>query len=149
MGNRRIHTALFLAYCAGMLWLLFDRPGSMEGIPYWEQVARQVNLIPFRTLRLFTQLLDSPRPEFVRAAIVNLGGNIIMFIPLGFLLPRVFPKCASLLRVLLVTAAIITAVEVTQLFTLVGSCDIDDLILNVLGSALGFGLHKCAKKPAP
>ena len=149
MGNRRIHTALFLAYCAGMLWLLFDRPGSIEGIPYWEQVARQVNLIPFRTLRLFTQLLDSPRPEFVRAAVINLGGNIIMFIPLGFLLPRVFPKCNSLSRVLLATAAIITAVEVTQLFTLVGSCDIDDLILNVLGSGLGFGIHKCAKKPAP
>ena len=149
MGNRRIYTALFMVYCTGMLWLLFDRPGYVEGIPYWEQVTHQLNLIPFRTLRLFAGLLDSPRPEYVRAAVINLGGNIIMFIPLGFLLPRVFSKCTSLSRVLLVTAVIITVVEIIQLFTLVGSCDIDDLILNVFGSGLGFGIHKCTKKPAP
>lgn len=145
MNNRKIHAAVFMAYCALMLWLLFDRPGYVEGIPYWEQVAKQMNLIPFRTLRLFAGLLDSSKPEYVRAAIINLGGNIIMFIPLGLLLPRVFPKCTSLLRALLSTAAIITAVELLQLFTLVGSCDIDDLILNTLGAGLGYGLHKIAK----
>ena len=149
MARRRIYTALFMTYCALMLWLLFDRPGFVEGIPYWEQVAQQVNLIPFRTLRLFAGLLDSPRPEYVRAAVINLGGNIIMFIPLGFLLPRVFPRCTSLPRVLLTTAVIIMAVEVIQLLTLVGSCDIDDLILNILGSSLGFWIPKCIKKPAP
>lgn len=145
MNNRKIHAAVFMAYCALMLWLLFDRPGYVEGIPYWEQVAKQMNLIPFRTLRLFAGLLDSSKPEYVRAAIINLGGNIIMFIPLGLLLPRVFPKCTSLLRALLSTAAIITAVELLQLFTLVGSCDIDDLILNTLGAGLGYGLHTIAK----
>lgn len=149
MGSRKTDTALFVAYCALMLWLLFDRPGYVEGIPYWEQVSGQLNLIPFRTLRLFAQLLDSTRPAYVRAAVVNLVGNVIMFIPLGFLLPRVFPKCATLRRVLPVTAAIIIAVEIIQLFTLVGSCDIDDLILNVLGSALGLRIHSCIKKPAP
>ena len=40
---------------------------------------------------------------------------------------------------------VITAVELAQLFTLLGSCDIDDLILNVLGAALGYGIHKLAK----
>lgn len=149
MGSRKTYTALFIAYCALMLWLLFDRPGYVEGIPYWEQVSGQLNLIPFRTLRLFAQLLDSSRPAYVRAAVINLVGNVIMFIPLGFLLPRVFPKCATLRRVLPVTAAIIVAVEIIQLFTLVGSCDIDDLILNVLGSALGFRIHSFTKKPAP
>ena len=148
MGSRKIHTALFMTYCALMLWLLFDRPGYMEGIPYWEQMAGQLNLVPFRTLRLFTGLLDSARPEHVRAAVINLGGNVIMFIPLGFLLPRVFLKCKSLPRVLFATAVIITAVELLQLFTLVGSCDIDDLILNVFGSGLGFGIHRYTKKPA-
>ena len=145
MNNRKFHTAVFMAYCALMLWLLFDRPGYTEGIPYWEQVAQQLNLIPFRTLRLFAGLLDSTRPEYVRAAVINLGGNILMFIPLGFLLPRVFPRCTPLSRVLLATAVIITAVELLQLFTLVGTCDIDDLILNVLGSGLGFGLRKLTK----
>ena len=48
-----------------------------------------------------------------------------------------------------IPAAIITAVELIQLFTLVGSCDVDDLILNVIGSAIGYGFHKAANKPAP
>ena len=145
MNNRKLNTALFMAYCALMLWLLFDRPGYVPDVPYWEQVAQQLNLIPFRTLRLFGALLDSTRPEYVRAAIINLGGNIIMFIPLGFLLPRVFCSLQHLWTVLLSTAVIITVVEIIQLFTLVGSCDIDDLILNILGAALGYWLHKLTK----
>ena len=149
VNNRKVHTALFLSYCALMLWLLFDRPGYDPGIPYWEQAADHLNLIPFRTLRLFAGLLHSAQPEHVRSAVINLGGNIIMFIPLGFLLPRVFSQLSSLSRVLLTTAAIITAVEIIQLFTLVGICDIDDLILNVIGAAIGYGFHKVAKKPAP
>ena len=149
MNNRKVNTALFMAYCALMLWLLFDRPGYVPGIPYWEQAAGHLNLIPFRTLRLFAGLLDSAQPEYVRSAVINLGGNIIMFIPLGLLLPRVFGRLTSLPHVLLLTAILITAVEIIQLFTLVGSCDIDDLILNVIGSAIGYGFHLIAKKPAP
>ena len=145
MNNRKLHTALFMAYCALMLWLLFDRPGYDPSLPYWEQVTRQLNLVPFRTLRLFAGLLDSGVRSYIVMAVINLGGNIIMFIPLGFLLPRVFPKCTSLPRVLLATAAIITAVELIQLFTLVGTCDIDDLILNILGAALGYGIYKITK----
>lgn len=149
MNNRKVNTALFMAYCALMLWLLFDRPGYEPGIPYWEQAAEHLNLIPFRTLRLFGELLVSGVRSYIRMAVINLGGNVIMFIPLGFLLPRVFPHLTSLPRVLLVTAVLITAVEITQLFTLVGSCDIDDLILNIIGSAIGYGFHLIAKKPAP
>ena len=145
MNNRKVNTALFMAYGALMLWLLFDRPGFMPGIPYWDQVAQQLNLVPFRTLRLFAHLLDSGVRAHIRMAVINLGGNVIMFIPLGLLLPKVFPKLSSLLRVLLTTAAIITVVEIIQLFTLVGSCDIDDLILNVAGAAIGYGLHKLIK----
>jgi len=141
MSNRKVNTALFMAYGALMLWLLFDRPGFTPGIPYWEQVAGQLNLVPFRTLRLFAHLLDSGVRAHIRMAVINLGGNVIMFIPLGLLLPKVFPNLSSLLRVLLTTAAIITVVEIVQLFTLVGSCDIDDLILNVAGAAIGYGLH--------
>lgn len=145
MNRRKLYTAALLAYCALMLWLLFDRPGFTPGIPYWEQFAGQVNLIPFRTLRHFARLLDSSVHAYVRTAVINLGGNVIMFIPLGFLLPKVFPKLSSLPRILLLTSGIITAVEILQLFTLVGCCDIDDLILNVIGAAIGYGFYNATK----
>ena len=148
MDSKKWNTVLFAVYCALMLWLLFDRPGYVAGVPYWEQIRAHLNLVPFRTLKLFSGLLDSVHPEYVRAAVINLGGNILMFIPLGFFLPRVLSRITSLPRVLLITAMLITAVEILQLFTLVGSCDIDDLILNVIGSAVGFGIHNYTKKPA-
>ena len=137
---------LFGLYCALMLWLLFDRPG-FDGIPYWEQVQQNLNLIPFRTIRLYIRLLtEVPDPRFIPHAVINLFGNVIMFIPLGFLLPKVFPKLRRLWKVLLTTGLIISAVELIQLFTLVGSLDIDDLILNLAGAALGYGLYRLTDK---
>lgn len=143
--RRKLNTALFCGYTALMLWLLFDRSGSIEGVEYWEQVRQSLNLVPFRTLSLFAELLTHSNPLLVRAAVVNLFGNIIMFIPLGFFLPRVFPKLGKLWRTLLVTVLSISLIEALQLFTLLGSCDIDDLILNLIGSAMGYGLHKLNK----
>ena len=142
MKQKRIWVILFGLYGALMLWLLFDRPGYVEGIPYLDQAANNLNLVPFRTLILFARLLDSAHPAYVQAAVINLFGNVIMFIPLGFLLPRVFAKVNRFGKVLLTTALVITAVEIIQLLTLVGSCDVDDLLLNVIGAAIGYGLHK-------
>ena len=144
--HRKLHIALFAIYCALMLWLLFHRPGHMEGIPYWEQAKANLNLIPFRTLRLFSGLLTDHRPHLVRAAIVNLAGNVVMFIPLGLFLPLIFAKLQKLWKTLLCVTLMITAVELAQLFTLVGSCDVDDLLLNLLGAGLGYGLYKLIYK---
>lgn len=136
---------LFTAYCALMLWLLFARPGYTEGIPYGEQL--KWNLIPFETIARFLRLLGSSDPGLRRHAVINLIGNVIMFIPLGFCLPMLFRRQRKLWAVLLTTALVITLVELAQLFTLVGSCDTDDLILNVLGAAIGYGIFKITIKP--
>lgn len=149
MRSRKFWTVLFIVYSGLMLWLLFDRPGYIAGVPYWEQVTAQLNLVPLRTLRLFAGLLNSGVRSYIVMAVINLGGNIIMFIPLGFLLPMVLPRCSSWTKILLTTAGLIIIIELIQLFTLVGSCDIDDLILNILGSALGFAIQQQLKKPAP
>ena len=137
--------ALFLAYCALMLWLLFDRPGYEPGIPYTEQL--RYNLIPFETISRFLKVLirGSSRGNETHA-IINLVGNVIMFIPLGFCLPMIWEKQRKLWKVVLTTTLIITLVEIIQLLTLVGSCDTDDLILNVIGSAIGYGLYRMIRK---
>ena len=146
-SRRKLHMAIFGIYCALMLWLLFDRPGAAEGIPYWQQVQSNLNLIPFRTLKLFSGLLDDHRPYLVRLAVVNLLGNVVMFIPLGIFLPLVFANLRKQWKTLLISALVITAAELLQLFTLLGSCDVDDLILNLLGCALGYWLFKLTAKP--
>lgn len=141
--RRQWNMALFMLYGALMLWMLFDRNRYLEGVPYWEQVGQRISLVPFHTIRLYARLLTgSARPRLVHLAVVNLFGNVLMFLPLGFFLPAIWQRLRRLWRVLLLTAAIVTAVELIQMLTLVGSCDIDDLILNLLGSALGYGLYR-------
>ena len=147
MKRSRIVYALFAAYCALMLWLLFDRPGYIDGIPYWDQLLPNLNLTPFRTLRLFFGLLHDHRPYLVRTALINLLGNVVMFVPLGLFLPLIFTRLRKLWRTLFTVTLLIAVVEIAQLFTLLGSCDVDDLILNLLGAALGYGIYKRIKKP--
>lgn len=143
--RRKQNTALFCIYWALMLVLLFHRSGRIEGVPYWEQVDMSINLVPFRTVAQYLRLLRSSREIWVQLAVINLFGNVIMFIPLGFFLPRVFQQLQKLWKTLLTTALTISLIELIQLFTLLGSCDIDDLLLNLLGAAIGYGLHKCIK----
>ena len=144
--HRKLNIALFTAYCALMLWLLFHRAGAIAGVEYWEQIEMSLNLKPFHTVIRYARLLGSTKPHFVRLAAINLFGNVIMFIPLGFYLPLVFGKLRKLWRTLLTTALIITLVEILQLFTLMGSCDVDDLILNLLGAAMGYALYRLTAK---
>ena len=141
--HRKRNILLFVIYSAIMLWLLFDRVGGIDGMPYWDQIRANLNLEPFHTIRLFLKVLD--QQIYSAAAVINLGGNVIMFIPLGFLLPQVFPGLQKFRHCILATVLIITTVELTQLFTLLGSCDIDDLILNLLGASIGYLIFKCIK----
>ena len=140
MIKKRIWPFLFGLYCALMLWLLFDRTGYDAGLPYAEQL--KYNLLPFETIGRFLRLLGSSQGGLRTHAFINLIGNVVMFIPLGFFLPKLWKWQQKLLRTLLTTALIILLVELTQMFTLVGTCDTDDLILNTLGAAIGYGIYK-------
>ena len=143
--HKKLYIAIFWIYSAFMLYLLFNRTGGIEGMDYWDQIRTHLNPIPFHTIRLFLKVLHNQ--TYSSAAFINLGGNVIMFIPLGFLLPQVFPRLRKFWRTILATALIITAVEVTQLFTLLGYCDIDDLILNLIGSLMGYVIYIYQSKP--
>lgn len=60
-----------------------------------------------------------------------------MFIPIGIFLPLLNKKYLKVFRLTMVTIMLITAVELTQMLTRVGSFDIDDIILNTFGALLG------------
>ena len=135
-----------IAYVFLMLWLLFfqrlqqDVPGA-----YFERLKENFNLFPFLTIRDFIRTVQrSANPALVRFAVINLVGNIVMFIPLGFLPPCVYARWRIFGRCMGYAAACICFVEVVQLITLTGSCDIDDFILNMVGTALGYLLYRAA-----
>lgn len=134
---------VFLVYCAVMLWLLFDRQRSPVGDRAYTDILQQnLNLTPLHTIRNYIWVIrHRTDPALVRHCIINLGGNIFLFIPAGFLMPRIFPKQRNLFVFLLTAALCILLVETAQLFSLLGSFDIDDLILNLSGMLMGFSIY--------
>ncbi|NML71210.1 VanZ family protein [Chryseobacterium sp. RP-3-3] len=72
-------------------------------------------------------------------------GNIIMFIPFGFL-GWIFPHLKNLKRLLYVFVSSIVIVEALQYFTRMGIFEVDDIILNTFGVFLGWLLRRLIEK---
>ena len=145
----RASRVLFVIYCAAMLWLLFCRsPGWIPGLDYEEQLRANINLVPLYTIKNYLQVvMKRTNDDVLLHCIINLGGNVLLFIPAGVLLPKIWPKQRNFFRFFATCAGIMFLVEVLQLFTLLGSFDIDDLILNLIGMTLGFiGYHLFRRK---
>ena len=133
----------FICYCCLMLWLLFIRYRSVEITDYWHQVSTRINLVPFSSISsMIRTLFENRRLDVLDVVIYNLGGNIIMLIPLGFFPPLLWAKVRSFPRTMALCTIIMTTVEVTQLVTLRGFCELDDVILNLTGAAIGYSLSK-------
>lgn len=140
---------LFFIYCAVMIWLLFFRSAKwVDGLNYEQQLQMNINLQPFLTIRNYWNVIYHRTNDAVLVhCIINLGGNILLFIPIGVLLPRIYPKLRNFFRFFCLCLGVMFLVEVLQLFTLLGSFDVDDLILNLFGMVLGYiGYHLFRKK---
>ncbi len=135
---------LFLLYCGTMLWLLFGRVnGWSYGVPYFEQLRKNNSLIPFYTIRRFLYVLRHPvNADTALHCFINLAGNVLLFIPAGWLLPKLWGRMEHFFHFFALCFAGIFLVEVLQLFTLLGVFDVDDIILNLFGMMLGFLFYK-------
>lgn len=76
----------------------------------------------------------------------NLIGNILVFIPYGFLLPKAYPVCGKWWRVFYCAVGFVMCVELFQLFSAFGAFDVDDILLNVGGAMIGYGIFACARR---
>lgn len=85
-----------------------------------------VNIIPFLDII----------PDFKNACL-----NVLLFVPFGVLLPILWSSFRSLRRTALTGLAVSGVIELAQLFTF-RTTDINDLITNTLGAALGFCIAK-------
>lgn len=77
----------------------------------------------------------------MKYVILNFAGNVIAFIPFGYLLPKIVKKKLGLFYTVLFSFEFSLLVELTQLISRTGSFDVDDLILNTLGGLIGYILY--------
>ncbi|MEU3500066.1 VanZ family protein [Streptomyces hundungensis] len=74
-----------------------------------------------------------------RDAVKQVGGNVVLGMPFGVLLPVLFPRTRGLVRVVLMTAFVMLMVEGAQGLLVTGRAfDIDDVILNSTGAFAGY-----------
>lgn len=78
------------------------------------------------------------QPAF-RDTVKQIGGNILLGVPFGMLLPVLLPRTRGLVRVAVATAVTMVLVELAQGAFVTGrTFDIDDVILNTTGALLGY-----------
>ena len=144
--HKFLRRTVFAAYCLLMVYLLFLQRGRSPvfGGGYVDTMLANLNLQPGAEIERFLRVWNDPL--YHRAAVVNLVGNVVMFIPLGFGLPWANAPLRRFWKTLLASAAIIVLVEAIQLVTLLGHCDVDDLILNLIGVTIGYLLYVLSAK---
>jgi glycopeptide antibiotics resistance protein len=83
----------------------------------------------------------------IKLLVRNVGGNFILLMPIGFLVPILWQKAKSIKYILIVGLAVSLSIELLQLLELylnIGFArvvDVDDLILNVLGAVFGYAIY--------
>lgn len=96
----------------------------------FHQNTHTLNLIPFSWLNSMNGLDE---------LLVEKIPNVLLFIPLGFFMPMVFKNMRFFHKTLWISFLITVNVEFIQFF--IGrSSDIDDIITNLLGAIIGYGI---------
>lgn len=134
----RMMVGLFLIYIAAMAYFLF----------FSEQLNRtsgeyEYNLVLLREIkRGFWCYRNGMKGYFL----LNVVMNVVAFMPFGFILPIINSKNQKFLNILVLSFEMTLLIELLQLFLRVGSFDVDDLLLNMIGAILGFLLFKVFHK---
>ena len=143
---RFVFFALFLFYIAVLLGaLIVSRVDysnfSQARADYLANFELMTNFHPLETVRLY---INAIKYNYIGMEIPlsNLVGNAMLFMPMAVFLPCLFRPMRKLWRFMLVMFLLLVAVEALQLLLACGSCDIDDVLLNLLGTLIVFFLIK-------
>ncbi|MDP9954569.1 glycopeptide antibiotics resistance protein [Epilithonimonas hungarica] len=127
---RKLYKILIPFYALFLLYLMFFGFGRNQ---YDINIVR---LIPmFSTAGFIKQTI------LWKTIIINIFGNILMFVPFGFL-GIIFPRLNNFWTLILDFLSAIILIESLQYFTRLGVFDIDDVILNTVGAVIGFWIYR-------
>lgn len=141
--NQKACWVIFILYLIGLTYFTFFAEALGRGTPLDGDAVARFNLLPFREIRRF---IVYRHKLGMAAVLLNLVGNVVAFMPCGFLLPAISRRSRRFGGAVFVGFFISFLIECTQLLLRVGSFDVDDMILNTLGVALGFLLNRMVQK---
>lgn len=122
---------LFIIYLCMMVYFLFfsEQLGRTPSDTY------HYNLKPFTEIKRY---INYSREIGSFNVILNLIGNIVCFMPFGFVMPILSNKQRNIFKVTFLSFLCSVIIELIQLVSKLGSCDVDDVILNTMGGFLGY-----------
>ncbi|MYW08413.1 VanZ family protein [Streptomyces sp. SID2563] len=123
---------LVLAFVAMVGFSVVLAKVTLTPSPASEDLVKS-NLHPGRSLRQYAE------DYTFLAACKQAGGNLVLGMPFGILLPILIPRRLRMLRMFLLTVAVIVLVELVQGAIVRGRAfDVDDVILNTAGALLAY-----------
>ena len=136
-SKKMVQIVWWLYICLLFVIVVVKFNGSFEElenriIMFSSEETINFNLIPFRSIGVQLTHINE------WWALKNILGNIISFIPFGFLLLIVYNKINSFFKFFASNILFILFVESFQFFTRIGCFDVDDIILNFVGSLCGY-----------
>ena len=145
MINRKQMKIFFILYLLIILkiivfkypvYQLKDIASSWSRDVIWEGLYK-ANFEVFKTIKLYIRYWDYKKIN----SFANLIGNILAFIPLSYMLPRVCRPAQKFLICMFFSFLFILGIELFQLFSAFGIFDIDDILLNMVGALIGYLLY--------
>ncbi len=97
-----------------------------------------VNLVPF-------SMIVTDVKEGGRNFIVNILGNLVVFLPLGFAMPILGGRATRAWHVALTGALLSAGIELAQYELGRRVADIDDVLMNTTGAAVGYAIHAISR----
>ncbi|PEN02101.1 hypothetical protein CN621_08500 [Bacillus wiedmannii] len=116
-----------------------------------ENIRLSINIIPFasiiKDIGKIGIAYDGDVLFMIGLIVRNVGGNILLLMPLGFLAPIIWDKFKKIKNTILLGLAISISIELLQLTESLFSgwgriTDIDDVVFNVIGSIVGYFIYK-------
>lgn len=138
---RIILSISFIFYLFVLVYILFlgTRGYIWADLSLIQYIKQSSNFIPFKTISTYITAINDGRMN-ISIPLKNLVGNFILFLPMGMYLPFFLKKLNKPSIFLISMSALLLMIEILQLVTRRGSFDIDDFILNLLGTYIGFGI---------
>lgn len=131
---KKFYKIIIVPYTLFLLYLMF------LGMGRFQYEDHQITIKPvFSTLEFIHNSIDP------RSILIIVLGNIIMFIPFGFL-GWIFQPLEDLKTLLYSFVSTIIIVEALQYFTRMGIFEVDDIILNTFGVYFGWLLRRLIEK---
>lgn len=100
----------------------------------WEGLD-SANFTLFKTIKMYIHY------AYKLNSFENLVGNVVVFLPFGYFLPRVCRWARHWIMLLGSAFFFSLGIELFQLFSAFGAFDVDDLLLNVAGALIGYWIH--------